>query len=178
MSIRSFSNISPEIAKTAYVDEQACVIGDVKIGDYSSIWPMAVIRGDVNKIRIGDKTNVQDGSILHVTHISENENAVDPNGAALILGNGVTIGHGVILHGCEIGDYSLIGMGATIMDHCVIEPYAIVAAGALVPGGKTVKSGELWVGNPARKVKDLPESHKKRLEYSAEHYVKLMQKYK
>ena len=178
MSVRSFLDFEPQIAESAYVDEQACVIGNVKIGAQSSVWPMVVIRGDVNKIRIGENTNIQDGSILHVTHISDSDAAFDPNGAPLIIGDYVTVGHGVILHGCTVGDYSLIGMGATIMDHCVIEPYSIIGAGSVLAGGKTVKSGELRVGNPARKVRDLSEKQKKQLEYSASHYVKLMQNYK
>ena len=177
MALRKFQQFSPQVHPTAYVDEQSCVIGNVTIDENSSIWPMVVIRGDVNKVRIGKNTNIQDGSILHVTHISENELAFDKGGAPLIIGNNVTVGHGVILHGCEIGDFSLIGMGATIMDHCVIEPHSIIAAGAVLPGGKTVKTGELWVGNPAKKVKDLTEKQKQQLQYSAEHYVLLKDKY-
>ena len=177
MTLRNFQQFSPQVHHAAYVDEQSSVIGNVTIDENSSIWPMVVIRGDVNKVRIGKNTNIQDGSILHVTHVSESDLAFDKGGAPLIIGNNVTVGHGVILHGCTVGDYSLIGMGATIMDHCVIEPYSIIGAGSVLAGGKTVKSGELWVGNPARKVRDLSEKQKKQLQYSAEHYVLLKDKY-
>lgn len=173
MSIRKFENKFPQIHDSAYIDSQACVIGDVEIGKNSSIWPMTVIRGDVNFIKIGNDTNIQDGSILHVTHKSE----VDLAGGPLIIGNGVTVGHGAILHACEIGDYCLIGMGATIMDKCVIEHHAMIGAGSMVPPNKHVKSGELWLGNPAKKIRDLSDEQMQRLEYSANHYVKLKGKY-
>jgi carbonic anhydrase/acetyltransferase-like protein (isoleucine patch superfamily) len=172
MSIRKFENSKPNIHTTAYIDTQACVIGDVEIGANSSIWPMAVVRGDVNFIKIGEDTNIQDGSILHVTHKGEYT-----KGAALILGNGVTVGHGAILHACEIGDYCLVGMGTTIMDNCIIEHHAMIGAGSLLPPNKHVKSGELWLGNPAQKVKDLNAEQKQQLEYSAQQYVVLKQKY-
>jgi carbonic anhydrase/acetyltransferase-like protein (isoleucine patch superfamily) len=173
MSIRKFDNIVPKIHPTAYVDSQACVIGDVEIGKNSSIWPMTVVRGDVNFIKIGDDSNIQDASILHVTHKSEQ----DLNGGPLIIGNGVTVGHGAILHACEIGDYCLIGMGATVMDKCVVEHHAIIAAGSVVPPNKHILSGELWLGNPAKIVKDLSKKQRAELEYSAHHYVKLKNKY-
>lgn len=172
MSIRKFENHMPNIHTTAYIDAQSCVIGDVKIGKNSSIWPMTVVRGDVNSIKIGADTNIQDGSILHVTHKGEYG-----NGAPLIIGDGVTVGHGAILHACEIGDYCLIGMGATIMDDCIIEDHAMIGAGSLLPPNKHVKSGELWLGNPAKKIKNLSIEQKLQLEYSAQHYVKLKDKY-
>jgi carbonic anhydrase/acetyltransferase-like protein (isoleucine patch superfamily) len=173
MSIRKFENISPNIHGSVYVDPQACVIGDVEIGKNSSIWPMTVIRGDVNAIKIGSDTNIQDGSILHVTHKS----AADLAGGPLTIGNGVTIGHAVILHACTIGDYCLIGMGATIMDKCVIEDHAMIGAGSVLPSNKHVKTGELWLGNPAKKIRNLTPKQMLELEYSARHYVKLKQKY-
>ena len=173
MSIRKFGNISPKIHATAYIDPQGCVIGDVEIGKNSSIWPMTVVRGDVNFIKIGCDTNIQDGSILHVTHKS----AHDLNGAPLIIGDGVTVGHGAILHACEIGNYCLIGMGATIMDKCVIEHHAMIGAGSVVPPNKHIKTGELWLGNPAKKIRDLTAKQMSDLEYSANHYVKLKNKY-
>ena len=173
MSIRKFENKFPQIHDSAYIDSQACVIGDVEIGKNSSIWPMTVIRGDVNFIKIGNDTNIQDGSILHVTHKSE----ADLVGGPLIIGSGVTVGHGAILHACEIGDYCLIGMGATIMDKCVIEHHAMIGAGSIVPPNKHVKSGELWLGNPAKKIRDLSDEQMQKLEYSANHYVKLKGKY-
>lgn len=173
MSVRKFENHMPKIHDTAYIDPQSCVIGDVVIGKNSSVWPMTVIRGDVHSISIGSDTNIQDGSILHVTHKS----TFDVDGGPLNIGNGVTVGHGVILHACTIGDYCLIGMGATVMDKCVIEHHAMIGAGSVVPPNKRVKTGELWVGNPARKARDLTEEEMANLEYSANHYVKIKNKY-
>lgn len=174
MSIRKFEKFSPQIHNSVYVDPQACVIGDVQIGKNSSIWPMTVVRGDVNSICIGDDTNIQDGSILHVTHKS----AQDLNGGPLKIGNGVTVGHAAILHACTIGDYCLIGMGATVMDKCVIEHHSMIAAGSVVPPNKHIKTGELWLGNPAKKARNLTKKQMNKLEYSANHYVKLKNKYK
>jgi len=173
MSVRKFGDKQPQIHETTYIDSQACVIGDVKIGKNSSIWPMTVVRGDVNSIIIGCDTNIQDGSILHVTHKSPR----DLNGGPLKIGNGVTVGHGTILHACDIGDYCLIGMGATVMDKCVIENHSMIAAGSVVPPNKHIKSGELWLGNPAKKIRDLTDKQKADLEYSANHYVKLSENY-
>ncbi len=133
---------------------------------------MAVIRGDVNFIRIGHNTNIQDGSILHVTHKGEYG-----DGAPLIIGDNVTVGHGAILHACRIGNSCLIGMGAIIMDDCIVEDYAMIGAGAMLPPRKHVKSGELWLGNPAKKVRDLTQEQKKQMNYSAQQYVKLKDKY-
>ncbi len=172
--IRKFENFTPKFHDSAYIDNQACIIGDVEIGKNSSIWPMTVVRGDVNSIRIGNDTNIQDGSILHVTHKS----AQDLNGGPLTIGDGVTVGHGAILHACKIGDYCLIGMGATVMDKCVIEHHAMIGAGSVVPPNKHIKTGELWLGNPAKKIRDLTEKQMEELEYSANHYVKLKNKYK
>lgn len=174
MSIRKFEKHVPQIHDSAYIDPQSCVIGDVEIGKNSSIWPMTVVRGDVNSIRIGDDTNIQDGSILHVTHKS----AHDLAGGPLKIGNGVTVGHAAILHACEIGDYCLIGMGTTVMDKCVIEHHAMIGAGSVVPPNKHIKTGELWLGNPAKKVRDLTTKQMADLEYSANHYVKLKNEYK
>jgi len=173
MSVRKFGDKYPLIHNSVYIDLQASVIGDVEIGENSSIWPMSVVRGDVNSIRIGRDTNVQDGSILHVTHKS----AHDLNGGPMKIGNGVTIGHAAILHACEIGDYCLIGMGAIVMDKCIIEHHSMIAAGSVIPPNKHIKSGELWLGNPAKKVKELTEKQRLDLEYSANHYVKLKNKY-
>ena len=173
MSIRKFKNITPVIAASAYIDAQACVIGEVEIGENSSIWPMTVVRGDVNFISIGKNTNIQDNSILHVTHKGEYT-----DGAALIIGDNVTIGHGAILHACTIGNSCLIGMGAIIMDDCIVEDYAMIGAGAMLPPRKHVKSGELWLGNPAKKVRDLTHEQKQQMDYSANQYAHLAQKYK
>lgn len=174
MAIRSFLASSPKIDASAYVDETALVIGEVTIGRQSSIWPMTVIRGDVNGIVIGNESNIQDGSVLHVTHKSEHR----PEGNPLLLGDRVTVGHKVILHGCQIGNDSLIGMGCVIMDGVVIEEQVLVGAGSLVSPGKRLETGYLYMGNPARRVRALSEEELANFRYSAQHYVKLMQQYR
>jgi carbonic anhydrase/acetyltransferase-like protein (isoleucine patch superfamily) len=172
-NIRKFNNHTPVIADTAYIDEAATVIGEVTVGDEVSVWPMSVIRGDVNHIIIGAKTNIQDGSILHVTHKTKQ----NPKGGPLVIGKGVTVGHGAILHACLIDDYCLVGMGATILDEAHMEHHSMLGAGSVLPPGKIIRTGELWVGNPAKKVKDLSQSQMDYLEYSANHYVKLKNVY-
>lgn len=171
--LRPFNQIMPQVAKSAYIDPAACVIGDVKLGENVSVWPMTVIRGDVNHIIIGDDSNIQDGSILHVTH----KNTANPDGDPLILGKGVTVGHGAILHACQIDDYCLVGMGATILDRAVMEHHSMLGAGSLLPPGKVIKSGELWLGNPAKKVRRLSDQEIEHLEYSAAHYIRLKKQY-
>ncbi len=166
MTIRNFQNQQPHIHSTTFVDDTALVLGDVHIGENCSIWPMTVIRGDVNTIRIGDNTNIQDNSVLHVTH----DGKYNPGGFALKVGSNVTVGHRVILHGCEVGDSCLIGMGTTIMDGVVIEKNTIVGAGSLVTPNKHLESGYLWMGSPARKVRQLTEDEIKSIEYSAINY--------
>lgn len=168
--IRPFLQQNPKIHPLAWVDDMALVIGDVHLDAEVNVWPMAVIRGDVNKIRIGARTNVQDGAVLHVSHVSD----YSP-GAALIIGEDVTIGHNAILHGCKIGNACLIGMGATVLDNAVLEDEVMVGANALVAAGKTLESGYLYLGSPAKKVRPLSESEKSFLKYSAAHYVKLAQ---
>lgn len=171
--IKSFENSTPDIAASVYVDDQALVIGDVKIGSDSSIWPMAVIRGDIHHIRIGERSNIQDGSILHVTHDSEYK----PGGSPLIIGNDVTIGHQVALHACTIGDGCLIGMGSIVLDDAIVEAGAMVGAGSLVNPGKAVEGGYLWLGSPVKRVRKLTEKEKAYLKYSAQHYVKLQRRH-
>ncbi len=173
MTIRDFSGISPIVSPSAYVDAAALVVGSVTLGDDVSIWPMTVLRGDVNVITIGAGTNVQDGSVLHVTH----EHPDIPGGFALRIGENVTIGHRVVLHGCSVGDYCLIGMGATVMDGAVLESKVLLGAGSLVPPGKTLTSGHLWLGSPARKVRALTQKELDWLTYSAAHYIELKNKY-
>jgi len=150
------------------------VVGDVVIGADSSIWPMTTVRGDVNSIRIGKRTNIQDGSILHVTHDGE----FAPGGFELTIGDNVTVGHGVILHACTVGNFSLVGMGATVLDGAIIEDFAMVGAGSLVSPGKIIESGYLWLGAPARKVRELTDKEKKWLAYSADHYVNLKDRHR
>ena len=174
MTIRKFENFTPDIDDTAYVDETALVVGDVVIGANSSIWPMTTVRGDVNSIRIGKRTNIQDGSILHVTHDGE----FAPGGFELTIGDNVTVGHGVILHACTVGNFSLVGMGATVLDGAIIEDFAMVGAGSLVSPGKIIESGYLWLGAPARKVRELTDKEKKWLAYSADHYVNLKDRHR
>jgi carbonic anhydrase/acetyltransferase-like protein (isoleucine patch superfamily) len=174
MTLRSFKGNSPRIAANAYVDETALVIGDVSIGEDSSIWPMVVARGDVNSIHIGAGSNIQDGSVLHVTHDSK----YAPGGFALHIGDGVTVGHRVVLHGCRIGDGCLIGMTATVMDGAVVGPRSIVGAGCLVPGGKVLEGGFLYVGSPARQARALTESELESLKYAAQHYARLKEQHR
>lgn len=173
-NIRAFQGISPIIGEGTYVDEAATVIGDVVLGDDVSIWPGTVVRGDVNYIRIGSRTNVQDGTIIHVTHDGPYGK---PGGFATVIGEDVTIGHAAVIHACVIEDACLIGMGATILDGAVIRKNGFVGAGAVVPPGKTVESGELWLGNPAKCVRKLGEKEIEQLYYSAQHYVRLKDKY-
>ena len=171
--IRPFEKILPTLARGAYVDEQACVIGDVHLGEDASVWPFAVARGDVNHIRIGARTNVQDNSVLHVTH----DGPYTPGGVPLLIGEDVTIGHGVILHACTIGNRVLVGMGSKILDQVVIEDDVFIAAGSLVTPGKRFKSGWLYGGQPARPMRELKPREIENLKYSAEHYVRIKNRY-
>ena len=174
MNLRPFETILPTIGQRVFVDPAAVVIGDVVIGDDSSIWPGTVIRGDVNYIRIGARTNIQDGTIVHVSHDGPYGN---PGGFATIIGDDVTIGHGAIVHACIIEDACLIGMGSTVLDGAIVRKHGFVGAGALIPPGKTVGSGELWLGNPAKCVRKLSEKDIEQLYYSAQHYVRLKDRY-
>ncbi len=169
MAIREFEGIMPNIDPTAYVDNTALIIGDAEIGADTSIWPFAVIRGDVNRIRIGRKSNIQDQSVLHVNH----DGPDNPGGNALSVGDKVTVGHRVILHGCTVHDLCLIGMGATVMDGVVVHSNSIIGAGSLVTSGKELEGGYLWLGSPVRRVRALSAEEIAAIDYSAEHYVKL-----
>ena len=167
MTIRKFEQYTPEIAESAFVDESAVVTGNVVIGADSSIWPMCSVRGDIHSIRIGERTNIQDGSILHVSHDSE----FAPGGYALTIGNDVTVGHNAVVHACSVEDMCLIGIGAVLLDGAVIKSGTIVGAGSLVPPGKELEGGYLWLGSPVKKLRELTEKEKAFLEYSAAHYV-------
>ncbi len=169
MTLRSFDGKTPSLATGAYVDETALVLGDVSLGRDASIWPMAVLRGDIHSIAIGECSNVQDGSVLHVTHPSR----FNPGGHPLVIDNNVTVGHHVTLHGCHVGDRCLIGIGSVIMDGVSVEPQTIVGAGSLVTPGKRLEGGYLWVGRPARRTRALTDDELSYLEYAAGHYVKL-----
>lgn len=169
MTIRTFEDKKPDIHESTFVDETALVLGEVTIGENCSIWPLTVIRGDVNAIQIGNNTNIQDNSVLHVTH----DGPYNPGGYNLKVGSNVTVGHRVILHGCHVGDSCLIGMGATIMDGVIIESHNIIGAGSLVTPNKKLESGYLWIGSPIRKVRKLSDEERESIEYSALNYIKL-----
>ncbi len=174
MSIRPFNGHLPVLGARAYVDPAATVIGDVLLGDDVSIWPGTVVRGDVNHIRIGARTNVQDGTIVHVTHEGP---FTRPGGFPTVIGADVTIGHAAVIHACTIEDACLIGMHATVLDGAVVRKHGFVGAGAVVSPGKVVGEGELWLGNPARMVRVLGDREIEALYYSASHYVKLKDAY-
>lgn len=172
-NVTPYLGVLPRLGSGVYVHPAAQVIGDVTLGDDVSVWPGTVIRGDVNRIVIGAGSNVQDGSVLHVSHKS----SWDPGGSPLIIGANVTIGHKVILHGCSIADECLIGMGAIVMDKVVVEPRVLVGAGSLVPEGRVLESGYLYLGMPARKVRPLSEDELAHFAYSAQHYIRLKNNY-
>ena len=171
MAIRSYQGDTPQIATTAFVDDMALVLGKVEIGESSSIWPMTVLRGDVNRITVGAETNIQDGTVVHVTH----DGPYSPGGIATVIGDQVTIGHQAMIHACRIGDRCLIGMGSIILDGAVIESDVMIAAGTLVSPHKRLASGYLYMGRPAKAVRPLTEKERAHLRYSASHYVKLAQ---
>ena len=173
MAIRSFNEKTPVIGQAVYIDESSVLIGDITLGDNVSVWPTAVIRGDVEKVNIGDDTNVQDGAVLHVSHAGR----FSEHGYPLSIGKGVTIGHKAVVHGCTVGNYCLVGIGAIIMDGAVLEDYVMLGAGSLVSPGKRLESGYLYVGAPAKQVRLLNDSEKEFLSYSAEHYVHLKDEY-
>lgn len=174
MPIRDFEDLHPQLDPTAWVDATALVIGAVAIGADSSIWPMSVVRGDIQRIRIGARSNVQDGSVLHVTHDSEHA----PGGFGLHIGDDVTVGHKVVLHGCTLEDRCLIGMGAIVLDGARVCSGAMLGAGTLVGPGKELEGGYLWLGAPARRVRPLSAQERGYLTYSAAHYVRLKNRYK
>lgn len=173
MSIRYYQGVAPTIGARVYVDPSAVVIGKVRIGDDSSIWPTAVVRGDVHEIEIGARTSIQDGSVLHVTH----DGPYAPGGRALLIGSDVTVGHRVVLHACTIGDACLVGMGSVVLDDVVAEDHVMIGAGSVVPPGKRLERGSLYVGGPARKVRDLTARELEFLRYSAAQYVKVKDSY-
>jgi len=169
MNIRAFEQHHPKLGSRIFIDPTALLIGQVEIGDDSSVWPMAVIRGDVHSIKVGERTSVQDGCILHVTHAGP----YNVKGHDLNVGNDVTIGHKAIIHGCEIEDRCLIGMGAIIMDNAIVQSDVILGAGSLVPPNRKLEGGFLWVGSPAKKIRALTDKEKDYLKYSASNYVSL-----
>ena len=172
-NIRPYRGVLPKLGARVYVDPAACVIGDVELGDDVSIWPGVAVRGDVERIRIGARSNVQDGSIVHVTH----DGPYTPDGFPCLIGADVTIGHAAVIHACTVEDCCLIGMHATVLDGATVKRHAFVGAGALVAPGKVVGEGELWTGNPARRVRMLSDREIEALYYSARHYVELKDDY-
>lgn len=172
-SLRPFENAHPRLGQRVYVDPAATIIGDVELGDDGSVWPAAVIRGDVHHVRIGARSNIQDGAIVHVTH----DGPYTPGGQPCLIGADVTVGHGAVVHACTVGNACLIGMHATLLDGVVMDDHAMVGAGALVTPGKHIRSGELWLGNPARCVRTLDARAIEQLDYSAAHYVRLKDRY-
>ena len=173
MAIRSYKNKRPSLGKNVYVDDSAVVIGDLECGDDVGIWPLVAARGDVNHIRIGARTNIQDGTVLHVTRTSN----ANPNGFPLLIGTDVTVGHKCMLHGCTLGNRILVGMGAIIMDGVNVEDDVFIGAGTLVPPNKTLKSGFLYKGNPAQQARPLNQNEIDFIKQSAINYVKLKDEY-
>jgi carbonic anhydrase/acetyltransferase-like protein (isoleucine patch superfamily) len=167
MAIYNYFDKKPKIDNSSFIAASADIIGDVQIGSESGIWFNCVIRGDVAYVKIGNRTNIQDGTVIHVTR----------NGHPTIIGDGVTVGHGAILHACELQDACFVGMGAIIMDNVVIESGAMVAAGALVPPNKIVKSDEIWAGNPAKFFRKLSTTELKNIKISEDNYVKHVNEY-
>lgn len=170
MTKRNFQGHQPTLGQNVFIDPTALVIGQVTLADDVSIWPMVVVRGDVESITIGARTNIQDGSVLHVTHYSAE---YSPKGLPLAIGKDVTIGHNVVLHACQVGNRCLIGMSSTVLDGAVIEDDVMLGANVLVPPRKVLKSGYLYLGSPAEPVRELTEKEHHFLKYSAKHYVKL-----
>lgn len=165
--IRSYKGLEPQLGESVYIDDSAMLVGDIKIGTDSSIWPFVSARGDVNHIHIGERTNIQDGSVLHVTHKSQS----NPSGYPLLIGNDVTVGHKVMLHGCTIKDRVLVGMAATVLDGAVVESDVMIGAGSLVPPNKVLESGYLYVGSPVKQARPLKEEERAFLLKSADNYV-------
>jgi carbonic anhydrase/acetyltransferase-like protein (isoleucine patch superfamily) len=174
MAVRAFRGKTPVIDPSAYVDPMAVVIGDVVIGADSSIWPMASVRGDVNYIRIGARTSIQDGTVIHVT----SPHPAEPEGVPTIVGDGITVGHRCMLHACTIESHCLVGMGSTILDRAVLREGVLLGAGSLVTEGKELEGGYLWLGRPARRIRPLTEEEKAALRHSAEHYARLKDYYR
>lgn len=171
--LRPFQKIFPKVGQRVMLDPSSVVIGDVRLADDVSIWPLVAIRGDVNYVEIGARSNIQDGSILHVTHKS----SCNPAGNPLIVGEDVTVGHKVMLHGCIIGNRVLIGMGSILLDGVVVEDDVMIGAGSLVPQNKRLQSGFLYLGSPVRQVRTLKEVEIEGLMYSANNYVRWKDEY-
>ena len=173
MNIRNFQDHQPQLGKNVFIDATALVIGQVQLGDDCSVWPLTVIRGDENTITIGARSNIQDGSVLHVNHANE----LNLKGDALRIGNDVTIGHRVVLHGCTIEDECLIGINSVVLDQAVVKKHVLVGANSLVPPGKILESGYLYLGSPVKQIRKLTDDEIAFFKHSAAHYVELKNKY-
>ncbi|TXI27401.1 MAG: gamma carbonic anhydrase family protein [Aquipseudomonas alcaligenes] len=169
MAIRTYRGTTPQLGPRAFVDASAVVLGDVVLGEDASVWPMAVVRGDMHRIRIGKRTSVQDGSVLHITHAGP----FNPDGYPLLIGDEVTIGHNVTLHGCTLGNRILVGMGSIVMDGALVEDEVVIGAGSLVPPSKLLQSGYLYVGSPVKQARALNDQERAFFAYSAANYVRL-----
>lgn len=172
MAIRNYKEFTPQLEQSSWVDESAVVIGKCQLAADVGIWPNATLRGDVNDIIIGERSNIQDGTVVHTTHESDIS-----KGSKCIVGNDVTVGHNAVLHGCVIEDECLIGMGAVVLDNAVVQKHVLVGANSLVPPGKVLESGYLYVGSPVKQARPLTEKEIAFFKYSAEHYVKLKNEY-
>ncbi|WP_375055970.1 gamma carbonic anhydrase family protein [Zobellella sp. DQSA1] len=172
-SLNSYNGITPKLGKGVFVEKSAVLYGAIELGDDASIWPLVAARGDVNYIRIGARTNIQDGTVLHVTRKS----SARPDGLPLIIGEDVTIGHKAMLHACTVGNRVLVGMGCIILDGAVVGDDVIIGAGSLVPPGKRLESGFLYVGSPVKQARPLTEAEKAFLPESADNYVRLKDEY-
>ncbi len=172
-NIKSYNGIAPNLGKGVFIEDSAVLYGDITLNDDVSIWPLVAARGDVNTITIGSRTNVQDGTVLHVTRKSP----ANPEGNPLVIGEDVTIGHKAMLHGCTIGNRVLIGMGAIVMDGAIVGDDCIVGAGSLIPPNKKLEPGYLYVGNPAKQARALKDSEIEFLKISSDNYVRLKNEY-
>jgi carbonic anhydrase/acetyltransferase-like protein (isoleucine patch superfamily) len=172
-AVRSYLHYSPKLGLRVMIDPSSVVIGNVELADDVSIWPLVAIRGDVNAVKIGARSNIQDGSVLHVTHKSE----YNPEGYPLLIGEDVTVGHKAMLHGCAIGNRVLVGMGSILLDGAVIEDDVMIGAGSLVAPGKLLESGYLYMGSPARQVRPLTAAEREGLLYSSTNYVRWKDEY-
>jgi len=174
MNLRNFQQHHPQIASSAYIDSSAVVIGAVEIGEDSSVWPLCVVRGDVQRIQIGARTSIQDGTVVHVTH----DGPFSPGGHPTLIGNDVTVGHKAILHACTVENLVLIGMGVIVMDKAIIQSNVIVGAGSVIPPGKILESGYLYVGSPVKRMRPLTDKEQEFLPYTAQNYVKLKEQHR
>lgn len=170
---RPYKGILPTLGERVFIDDAAVVIGDVVLGDDTSVWPCAVIRGDMHRIRVGARTSVQDNVVLHTTHASD----FNAEGWPLTIGDDVTIGHGACLHGCTVGNEVLVGIGATVLDGVVVEDRVMIAAGSLVPPNKHLESGYLYVGNPCKRARPLNDSELAFFKYTTKNYSNLKDEY-